>query len=162
MVREGTFREDLYYRLNVFSITLPPLRERREDVPMLVEHFLHRFAESMNKHVTKVSADALELLSHYEWPGNIRELQNAMERAVLVCRGETIGPRDFPVLEESKPREPGERSLAAVERDHIREVLEDAEWNISRSARLLRIDRVTLYNKIKKYGLKRESSPAKQ
>ena len=102
------------------------------------------------------------LLSHYEWPGNIRELQNAMERAVLVCRDEAIGPRDFPVLEESKPREPGERSLAAVERDHIREVLEDAEWNISRSARLLRIDRVTLYNKIKKYGLKRESSPAKQ
>ena len=162
MVRDETFREDLYYRLNVFSITLPPLRERREDIPMLVEHFLHQFSESMNKHVSKVAPEALKLLCEHDWPGNIRELQNAMERAVLVCRSDALGPRNFPLLKEDKPREPGEKSLAAVERDHIRDVLEEAEWNISRSARLLRIDRVTLYNKIKKYGLKRETSTAKK
>ncbi|MEJ2078199.1 MAG: sigma-54 dependent transcriptional regulator [Acidobacteriota bacterium] len=162
MVREQTFREDLYYRLNVFSITLPPLRERREDIPMLTEHFLHQFAESMNKHVTKVSPEALEFLCRHDWPGNIRELQNAMERAVLVCRSETLGPRDFPRLQEDKPREPDEKSLAAVERDHIQDVLEETGWNISRSARLLQIDRVTLYNKIKKYGFKRTSSTAKK
>lgn len=162
MVREETFREDLYYRLNVFSITLPPLRERREDIPMLVEHFLHQFAESMNKHVTKVAPEALEFLGRYDWPGNIRELQNAMERAVLVCRSDTLGPRDFPRLQEDKVREPDEKSLASVERDHIQDVLEETGWNISRSARLLQIDRVTLYNKIKKYGLKRASSTAKK
>ncbi len=161
MVREDTFREDLYYRLNVFSITLPPLRERREDIPMLVEHFLHRFAESMNKHVSRISSDALDQLCRYDWPGNIRELQNAMERAVLVCRSDVLNPGDFPILKADRPREPGEKSLAAVERDHIRDILDETEWNISRSARMLRIDRVTLYNKIKKYGLKRESSAAK-
>ncbi len=155
MVGEGTFREDFYYRLNVFSITVPPLRERQDDIPLLAEHFLRKFAQSMNKPVKQISPQALRLLSSHEWPGNIRELQNAMERAVLVCRSDTIEAQDFPLRSSDAPRTLDEKSLSAVEREHVNAVLEEAEWNISRSARLLGIDRVTLYNKIKKYKLKR-------
>jgi DNA-binding NtrC family response regulator len=159
MVKEGSFREDLYYRLNVFAITIPPLRERREDIPLLAEHFLQKFARSMNRHVSGISPEAMRLLCSYDWPGNIRELQNAIERAVLVARSETLQPADFPMVgTPSSVVIRDEKSLAAVERDHIRAVLEETGWNISQSARLLQIDRVTLYNKIRKYDLKREES----
>jgi transcriptional regulator with PAS, ATPase and Fis domain len=159
MVKEGSFREDLYYRLNVFAITIPPLRERREDIPLLADHFLQKFARSMNRHVSGISPEAMRLLCSYDWPGNIRELQNAIERAVLVARSDTLQPADFPVVgTPSSVVIRDEKSLAAVERDHIRAVLEETGWNISQSARLLQIDRVTLYNKIRKYDLKREES----
>jgi two-component system, NtrC family, response regulator HydG len=157
MVKDGDFREDLYYRLNVFAITIPPLRERREDIPLLAGHFLQKFARSMNKHVTGISEEALRLLNSYDWPGNIRELQNSIERAFLVAKSETLQPTDFPMV-GSPPAAVirDEKSLAAVERDHILAVLDETGWNISHSARLLQIDRVTLYNKIRKYDLKRE------
>jgi DNA-binding NtrC family response regulator len=158
MVQEGTFREDLYYRLNVFAITLPPLRERRDDIPLLVDHFLRKFARSMNKPVESVSDEALSVLSSYNWPGNIRELQNAIERAVLVCRGSVIEAAHVPLLKNETDRTLDDKSLASIEKDHIEAILDETEWNISRSARVLGIDRVTLYNKIKKYGLKREDS----
>jgi DNA-binding NtrC family response regulator len=157
MVAEGKFREDLYYRINVFSIILPPLRERREDIPLLAEHFLKKFAQSMNKPVLGFSSAAMALLQQYDWPGNVRELQNAIERAVLVCRGQEIRPEDLPLLvNEARGRAPA-KTLADVERQHIAQVLRETNWNISRAARWLGIDRVTLYNKIKKYHLTPES-----
>jgi DNA-binding NtrC family response regulator len=157
MVAEGKFREDLYYRLNVFSIAIPPLRERREDVALLVDHFLRKYARSMSKSVTGVSRGAMDLLIGHDWPGNVRELQNAMERAVLVCKTRDIQPADLPFhTSDGHDPAPG-KSLADIERQHIKRMLQETGWNISRTARLLGIDRVTLYNKIRKYQLKSES-----
>jgi DNA-binding NtrC family response regulator len=158
MVAEGKFREDLYYRLNVFSIAIPPLRERREDITPLANSFLARFARSLNRPVTRISPEAMALLAGYDWPGNVRELQNAIERAVLVCRGREATPGDFP-FHSAKAAPPG-KSLADVERLHVKRVLDESGWNITRAARLLEIDRVTLYNKIKRYGLEREKQEA--
>lgn len=158
LVAEGRFREDLYYRLNVFSIAIPPLRERRDDIPLLVSHFLRKYGQSMNKPITGVSPAAMELLISYEWPGNVRELQNAIERAVLVCKTPEIQPSDLPLqVSNSSGVSPG-KSLAEMERFHIGRTLRETGWNISQAARLLGIDRVTLYNKIKKYQLKPEQS----
>jgi DNA-binding NtrC family response regulator len=154
LVTEGRFREDLYYRLNVFSIAIPPLRERREDIPMLVEHFLKKYTQSMNKPLFTVSPEAMELLVNYDWPGNVRELQNAIERAVLVCKASAIRPADLPFHVNEAKEVPSGESLAHIERQHVKRILEQSEWNISRAARLLGIDRVTVYNKIRKYGLK--------
>jgi DNA-binding NtrC family response regulator len=160
IVPEEKFREDLYYRINVFSITVPPLRERREDIELLAEHFLTRFSQSMNKPVTGLSKEALELLRAYDWPGNVRELQNAMERAVLVAKTREIQPADLPLqLNGAKPQLVG-KSLSEIEKQHIKNVLDESGWNIYRAARLLEIDRVTLYNKIKKYGFKRQEKSA--
>ena len=157
MVAEGRFREDLYYRLNVFSIAIPPLRERREDIAPLAKSFLGRFARAMNKPVISISHDAMALLTAYDWPGNVRELQNALERAVLVCRGRQATPEDLPFhVNGSKGSTPPGKSLADVEKQHVRRVLDDSGWNITQAARLLEIDRVTLYNKIKKYGFEKD------
>jgi DNA-binding NtrC family response regulator len=158
MVAEGKFREDLYYRLNVFSIAIPPLRERREDIAPLAESFLARFARGMNKPVTGISAEAMALLGSYNWPGNVRELQNALERAVLVARGREAAPEDLPLHVNEQREEPAGKSLADMERLHVKRVLGESAWNITQAARLLEIDRVTLYSKIKKYGLERERS----
>lgn len=159
MNAEGTFREDLYYRINVFSITIPPLRERREDIPLLADHFLKKFARSMNRPVTKISAEAGKVLADYEWPGNVRELQNAIERAVLVCKTPKVEPEDLPLNVNHANGGTAGRSLGEIERQHIKRTLEETGWNIYRAARLLEIDRVTLYNRIKKYGFKREAVP---
>ncbi|MBI4462939.1 MAG: sigma-54-dependent Fis family transcriptional regulator [Acidobacteria bacterium] len=154
LVKEGRFRPDLYYRLNVFSIHLPALRERREDIPLLVGHFLQRYAAAMNKPVPRVSTAAMDLLLDYDWAGNVRELENAVERALVIGRGAEIQPSDFPFqLHPSESR--SGRTLEDVERDHIERVLEETGWNLSRTARTLDIDRTTLYNKLKRYGLKR-------
>ncbi|MCS6815777.1 MAG: sigma-54 dependent transcriptional regulator [Blastocatellia bacterium] len=157
LVAEGKFREDLYYRINVFSITIPPLRERREDIPLLAEHFLKKFARSMNKPVHGISTAAMALLQQYDWPGNVRELQNAIERAVLVCRGREIQPEDLPLYVNEARESAVGKTLAEVERQHIARILQETGWNISQAARLLGIDRVTLYNKIRKYQLKPDS-----
>jgi len=159
LVREGTFRADLYYRLNVFGITLPPLRERKEDIPLLVDHFLRKYSRAMNKRFTNLSRPALDVLMNYQWPGNVRELENAIERAMVIGRGPEIQAADFP-LQVTTPRQP-ESGLALedVERGHILHVLETCEWNQTRAAKVLGIDRVTLYNKIKKYGF-RKATPA--
>lgn len=158
MNAQDTFREDLYYRINVFSITIPPLRERREDISLLADHFLKKFARSMNRLVTTISAEAEEVLTNYAWPGNVRELQNAIERAVLVCRTTKISPEDLPLNINHENGGAAGRSLADIERQHIKRTLEETGWNIYRAARLLQIDRVTLYNRIKKYGFKRETT----
>jgi DNA-binding NtrC family response regulator len=154
-VKEGTFREDLYYRLNVFTIFLPPLRERRSDIPTLVEKFVQKYALSMNKDIMEVSSEAMDLLVRYDWPGNVRELENAIERAMVVGKPPRIRVEDLPFQLATKAKAPASDSLAAMEKVHIQYVLEKTGWNITRSAEILDIDRVTLYNKIEKYGLRK-------
>ncbi len=155
-VREGEFREDLFWRLNVFTIEMPPLRQRPEDIGPLAEFFLDRFTRSMNRKPMRFSEEAMRALQGYAWPGNVRELQNAIERAVVVGKPPTIEARDFPMrVTESPESGGGARSLAEVERSHILAVLEAEQWNISSAARALEIDRGTLYHKIEKYGIDR-------
>jgi DNA-binding NtrC family response regulator len=155
-VAEGEFREDLYYRLNVFLIQIPPLRERTTDIPLIAHSFLEKYARSMNKNVTEISPEAMKMLIQYEWPGNVRELRNTIERAlVVVGKKNRIEPDDLNLLFLSKTNASGKDSLEEVEKAHIQRILEQSDWNISRSADILKIDRVTLYNKIKKYGLQR-------
>ena len=159
LVKEGTFRPDLYYRLNVFPIHVPPLRERKEDIPLLVEHFIHKYARAMNKRFTGINRPALDVLMNYDWPGNVRELENAIERGMVIGREPEIQASDFPLQLTAAPAiEPG-LSLEDVERSHILQVLEACDWNQTRAAKVLKIDRVTLYNKIKKYGF-RKAFPA--
>ncbi|MGZ3513909.1 MAG: sigma-54-dependent transcriptional regulator [Thermodesulfobacteriota bacterium] len=155
-VTEKDFREDLYYRLNVFSIQIPPLRERTGDIPPIARYFLEKYARSMNKNVTDISPEAMKILIQYDWPGNIRELRNTIERAlVVVGKKNRIEPDDLNLLFLSKASPTGGESLEDIEKVHIRRILEQSDWNISKSAETLKIDRVTLYNKIKKYGLQR-------
>jgi DNA-binding NtrC family response regulator len=154
-VRDKTFREDLYYRLNVFTIFVPPLRERKPDIPILVDYFARKHAHSMCKPISSVSPEAMDVLVRYSWPGNVRELENAVERAMVVGKPPAIVPDDLPFRLSEKNNMPQSGSLAAVEKAHIANVLEQNNWNISRSAEILEIDRVTLYNKIHKYGLRK-------
>jgi transcriptional regulator with PAS, ATPase and Fis domain len=155
-IEEGKFREDLYYRLNVISVHIPPLRERKEDIPLLVEHFIERFNIEMGKNVDGLAETAMRTLMDYHWPGNARELRNVIERSMVVTKGRMILDTDL-----SLPQAPGVqnsrgKSLSEMEKEHIRQVLHDNKWNIIRSAQVLGIDRVTLYNKIRKYELKKE------
>jgi len=156
-VKEGSFRSDLFYRLNVFEIRLPSLRERREDIPLLADHFVRKYARAVNKRFTSISTPAVDLLMHYDWPGNVRELENAIERAMVIGREPEIQVSDFP-LQVSSGAPPAGQTLEEVERAYILKVLEGCNWNQSLSARILKIDRVTLYNKIKKYGFKKARS----
>jgi len=153
MVRQGSFRADLFFRVSVFNIRVPSLRERGEDIPLLVEHFLRKHATTMNKHFRSVAPDAMELLMAHDWPGNVRELENAVERAMVVGREPELVGADFRFTSKPSPEAP--RSLEEMERVHIERVLRDCAWNQSRAARILKIDRVTLHHKIKRYGLKR-------
>jgi Nif-specific regulatory protein len=156
-VSRGTFREDLYYRLNVFPIYLPPLRERRADIPLLAEHFLTRYAAEHQKPPARLSAPALDLLMQYPWPGNVRELENVIERAVLVCDEDTIFSVHLPATMQRQ--EPGatHRGLAAqienLERALITEALRQTRGNQSQSAKLLDTSLRILGYKIKQYGL---------
>ena len=155
-VAEKRFREDFYYRLNVFSIEIPPLLERTTDIPLLAHYFLKKYAHSMNKNVTDISPEAIHILTHYDWPGNIRELRNTIERAlVVVGKKNRIDPEDLNLPHLPKPSPSVGNSLEEMEKVHIQRTLEQTSWNISRSAEILKIDRVTLYNKIKKYSLER-------
>jgi DNA-binding NtrC family response regulator len=141
--------------LNVFSISLPPLRARPEDIPLLAQHFLEQFSRQMNRTFTGFEPKAMDLLVRYPWPGNVRELANAVERALVVGKLPTIQARDLPVQLSDSPPIPAGDALAAMERTHIESILERTDWNITRSAEILQVDRGTLYNKIKKYGLSR-------
>jgi transcriptional regulator with PAS, ATPase and Fis domain len=153
-VKEGTFREDLYFRLNVVAVSLPPLRERREDIPLLAQHFLTKYAQDMNRPFTGFEPSAMDLLVRYEWPGNVRELANAVERSLVVGRAPTVRAEDLPVRLNESGEAPMGDSLADVERAQVRLILERTGWNVTRAAEVLQIDRVTLYNKIKKYNLR--------
>ncbi len=153
-VRDGRFREDLYYRLNVFSIPLPPLRARRGDIAKLAHYFLEQYSKEMGKPRHGFTAEAMHALKAYDWPGNVRELENAIERAMVVSDGPVIDKQHLPVQTVLPATADGKR-LEDVERRHIERILHETGWNISRSASILDIDRVTLYHKIEKFGLKR-------
>jgi DNA-binding NtrC family response regulator len=158
LVKDGRFRPDLFYRLNVFQIQLPPLRERKGDIPILADHFVKKFSASMNKRIARISPAAMALLDHYEWPGNIRELENAIERAMVVGREPELGEEDFALRRPLHATSP--RTLEDIERAHILAVLEDCNGNQTQAAEVLDIDRVTLHNKLKKYGWKRVAAEA--
>jgi len=149
-IEEGSFRPDLFYRLNVFRIEVPPLRQRMDDVPLLADHFVRKFSEAMSKRVERVSAEAIRLLRSYSWPGNVRELENAIERAMVVGSGPELQASDFSLKLTGESA--SGRSLSEVEREHILRVLEEAGGNKTRAAGILGIDRVTLHNKLKRYG----------
>lgn len=153
MVDQGLFREDLYYRLNVVNISIPPLRERAGDIPLLVEYFIKKYCNSMSRDLISIEPAALKRLEQYDFPGNVRELENMIERAIVIGNGKEIRLKDLPIA-AATPGNSAE-SLQELEKNHILQTLNKLDWNISRSAKLLKVDRVTLYNKIKKYNLKR-------
>jgi DNA-binding NtrC family response regulator len=152
MVDKGEFREDLYYRLNVVNIHIPPLRERTEDIPLLVDYFIRKYCTSMNKPPLTIDSQALKRLLDYPFPGNIRELENMIERSLVIGNGKTIHLKDLPLEKEAISS--SIESLDEFEKVFILQILNKYNWNISRTAKALKVDRVTLYNKIKKFGLK--------
>ncbi len=161
LVNEEKFREDLYYRLNVVTIQVPPLRERKEDIPLLAEHFLTKYSIENKKDIKLIDEDALDLLMKYNWPGNVRELENAIERAIVIAKKDFIGPNELPPSVKGEAKQALKPSVVAdynltlqeVEKRHISCLLEGTNWNIKKTANTLGIDRTTLYNKIKKYKL---------
>ncbi|WP_339739767.1 sigma-54 dependent transcriptional regulator [uncultured Sunxiuqinia sp.] len=152
MVDNGVFREDLYYRLNVVNIQVPPLRERTEDIPLLVDYFIKKYCTTMNRPIMTIDPAALKRLEEFPFPGNIRELENMIERAIVVGNGKKITLKDLPI--EKAEAMPAFESLDELEKHHVLQILNKYNWNISASAKALKVDRVTLYNKIKKYQLK--------
>jgi DNA-binding NtrC family response regulator len=154
VIKTGAFREDLYYRLNVINIIIPPLRERREDVAELARHFLAKYAKKLAKPVTDFTSEALELLSAYRWPGNVRELENVIERAVIVCEAGAIGAEDLSISSYDAVADMSVNpSLEEMEKNYILRVLKEAGGNQSKASQLLGIDRKTLYLKLKKYDI---------
>jgi DNA-binding NtrC family response regulator len=162
LVRNGKFRQDLYYRLNVIRIELPTLRHRSEDIPLLVKHFIEKFADSANRNVEGIQDEALAALRSYDWPGNIRELEHTIERAVLLGKGALIGVEDLPdhlvargesaiVLAQALAKQ---FTLRDLEREYIGKVLETAHGNKTEAARILGVDRTTLYRKLEEYKFK--------
>ncbi|HEA66369.1 MAG TPA: sigma-54-dependent Fis family transcriptional regulator [Desulfobacterales bacterium] len=156
-VKAGIFREDLYYRLNVISFSMPTLRERKEDLPLLTEHFIRRYAQETNKNIDRVSREAMDEMMLYEWPGNVRELENAIERAVVMSKSREIQPEDLPIFRPEHLAAPHDNTLKEIEKSHIVHTLNENQWNIAQSAKILGIDRSTLYSKIKRYQI---SKPA--
>ena len=168
-VAAGRFREDLYYRLKVVTIHLPPLRERRDDIPLLVDHLVRRAATSCGKQVTGVSESALALLGAYDWPGNIRELAHVLERTVALAQHDVLAAEDLPSEIGAGHREnggaalpasqPADRpTLAELKRRYIAQVLEESRGNVSRAAAVLGVDRRSLYRMLQRYGVARAGS----
>jgi len=162
-IKKRTFREDLYYRLSVFPIRIPHLRERREDIPALAEHFIIRFCKELNKKEKKLSKESLALMDKYHWPGNVRELENTIERAIILCEGKTITPdqlairlpssADIRLREGAGLKEVAALAQAEAEKSLIKRVLTQTNGNKKKSAEILKIDYTTLFEKLKKYGL---------
>jgi DNA-binding NtrC family response regulator len=173
-IAAGRFREDLYYRLNVVPISLPPLRERREDVPLLAYHFLHKYASRSGSQVKKISPEAMRVLSAQRWPGNVRELENAIEHAVVFCKDDTLTPAELPFSKStssgSEPagiaagsaqglvdlayREAKERSLQAFEEAYFSALLQRTSGNVSEAARQAGLDRSNFRRAVKRAGVK--------
>ena len=161
LVKDGSFREDLYYRVNVISIQMPSLRERKEDISALTDFYVTHYAKTNGKQVVKISDTVRKMFSRYNWPGNIRELQNAIEGAVIMCKTDTLELWDIPnstkFETEKSEAVPEEKSLRKAteepEREHIVAILEECHWNRNKAAAALGVNRTTLYNKMKKYNI---------
>ncbi|RKY96660.1 MAG: hypothetical protein DRQ06_00870 [Candidatus Hydrothermota bacterium] len=170
MVAEGRFREDLYYRLNVVYIHLPPLRERKDDIPLLTNHFLKKYTSLYNLPPKKISDETMKILLEYSWPGNVRELENAIERAVILSEGDVIKPADLPEKIRDRFSVGGVSdqvslsglTLEELERRYILQVLDETGWNKNRAAQILGIDPSTLYRKLQRYGLSKSGSVRKE
>ena len=150
-VKKGSFRRDLYHRLNTFVITLPPLREKREDILLLSKYFLNEFNKKLGKRIKNFSPEAIEMFSEYSWPGNVRELKNSIEHGIILA-DKIILPKDLPVFLRREKRIEG-KNLKEKEKEVIKKILIETNWKIGKSAEILGISRKTLYNKIKKYNL---------
>jgi DNA-binding NtrC family response regulator len=159
-MKAGSFRSDLYYRLNVVSIHLPPLRERKEDIPLLAAHFINKYNIEFHKKFDRLERKALNLMTEYPWPGNVRELENVIERAIVIDQGPEIKVRHLPFCNIDVLVTEEAQTLEEMEKLHIEKMLTRHNWNIAKTARLLNIDRTTLHKKIKKLGLERRSEPS--
>ena len=149
-VTERVFREDFFYRINVITIHIPPLRKRKDDIPLLVQHFLQKYSHETIKRVDHVSRDTMEHLKRYDWPGNVRELENAIERAVVLSKSRTLGKEDFAFLRTAPSPITRPQSLREMEKTHVQQILEDCEWNVTNASKILDIYRVTLHKMIKR------------
>ncbi len=154
-ITEGRFREDFYYRINIIRIDIPPLRKRKEDIPLLVEHFLEKYSHETTKQVDRVKPEVIRLFKSYDWPGNVRELENSIERAVVLSKSRTLGVEDFSFLQSFQQPASRGLSLKEMQKAHILRVLEEKDWNITHAAKALEINRVTLHKMIKRENLKR-------
>jgi DNA-binding NtrC family response regulator len=152
-VEAGRFRDDLYYRLNVITLQLPPLRDRKEDIPLLCNHFLEKYNLKENKDIKSFSPDAMQVLMDYEWPGNVRQLENTVSHAVILTQSKFIERRHLPKFLKQSVPEPSSTSLAENERRLILNVLQETNWNIFKAARRLKISRSTLYSKIRRHRI---------
>jgi DNA-binding NtrC family response regulator len=165
-VETGKFRADLFYRLNVIPVRIPPLRERKDDIPLLVEHFLKTYSETSGKPLKTISPDAFDILNRHDWPGNVRELENAIERAVILQDGRIIMPEDLPEKLRSRGKDRSESvvsvtnlTLDELEREYLLKVLEETSWHKKRAAAILGINASTLYRKLQRYGFERALGP---
>ncbi len=156
-IRKSTFREDLYYRLNVIPIFVPPLREREDDIPLLASHFLQKFSQEKGKEVTSISPEVMEIVLAHSWPGNVRELENVIEHAIIIAKQEEVLPKDLPQYLLQQPVQTRQLiSLQDHEKNLIMKTLDETNWNKHQTAKKLKINRSTLYGKMKRYGLIRE------
>jgi len=159
-IKERIFREDLYYRLNVISILIPPLRERKEDILLLVDHFITKANQKCRRSIQGITPKVKDIILNYDWPGNIRELENVIERGVVLSRTEVIDKRDLPYFGLMSDRSLEEISVSSlslkdVEKNHILKVLRKSNWNLNKSAEILGIHRNTLRLKMKEYGIEK-------
>ena len=166
LVRQGKFREDLYYRINVICVQVPPLRDRKEDIPILAGHFLKKYCAINNKKIAGMSGDVQKMFSEYSWPGNIRELENAIEGAVIMAKAGIINRADIPNFTKftidppkssKSPEKNLKRAVEQPEKEHIISILKDCNWNRNKAAASLGVNRTTLYNKMKKYNISEET-----
>ncbi|MCM8781232.1 MAG: sigma 54-interacting transcriptional regulator, partial [Candidatus Omnitrophica bacterium] len=167
LITQGKFRKDLYYRLNIINIEIPPLRERKEDIPLLVEEFIKKHITHTRKKIEKISEVALRLLMNYHWPGNVRELENVIERAIILSKGSVIQPEDLPefinnsIISNSVPLNNNglqlREALKEPEREVILKALNSVNWKRNEAARILGINRTTLYKKMVKFGLNKNN-----
>jgi DNA-binding NtrC family response regulator len=155
-IQEGGFRQDFYYRINVIKIQLPSLRERKDDIGLLAEHFMEKYSHETTKTVDRITSDAIAFLTSYDWPGNVRELENAVERAVVLSRSRTLTAGDFSFLQPARDAGLKPQTLKAVQEEHILRVLNEQDWHITRSAEILGINRATLHKIIKRDQLKKD------
>ena len=159
--KKENFRSDLFYRLNVIPIHIPPLRHRQDDIPLLVEHFIAKYCRRNKTAQKSIGRETLEILNKYHWPGNVRELENSIERAVLLSRADEIGPADFPAkITENKGQPlaasetPGNPTLESIERAYIHYIMDQTDGKKAKAARILGIDSSTLYRKLERYKIK--------
>lgn len=166
LVKEGKFRDDLYYRISVFPITLPPLRERREDIPLLVKHFIRKFSVETKKQIDSIATSALEKIMNYSWPGNVRELQNCIERAIILCDGKEILPHHIILPEKSidetyidlqgNLRDVTKKAISKIEKKKIEIVFKETDGNLKEASKILGLSEKTLRKKLKEYGIWKE------